>query len=60
METRNQGKRRTQTQLPCCRNGQCPTCTENARWERIFKEKFADPFYYAPKLARSGSPIRDF
>jgi len=29
-----------------CRCGACPLCLENARWERIFAEKFADPKYY--------------
>lgn len=29
-----------------CRCGVCETCVENARWERIFQEKFADPTYY--------------
>jgi hypothetical protein len=26
-----------------CRCGQCPICLENARWDQIFAEKFADP-----------------
>jgi hypothetical protein len=30
-----------------CRCGVCPRCQENARWERIFQEKFADPYYYS-------------
>ena len=30
----------------------CPACLENARWERIFQEKFADPNYYNQPLRR--------
>jgi len=41
-----------------CRCGRCPECIENARWERIFKEKFADPTYYTRPAVRSGSPLR--
>lgn len=29
-----------------CRCGHCAYCIDNARWERIFEEKFADPGYY--------------
>ena len=29
-----------------CNCGSCPTCQDNARWERVFNEKFADPEYY--------------
>ena len=29
-----------------CTCGQCRTCLENARWERIFQEKFANSDYY--------------
>jgi hypothetical protein len=28
-----------------CECGACASCTENARWERIFQTKFADPNY---------------
>jgi hypothetical protein len=28
---------------------------DNARWERIFQEKFADPNYYAKPLRRDSS-----
>jgi hypothetical protein len=30
-----------------CQCGQCAACRDNARWERIFQEKFADPNYYS-------------
>jgi hypothetical protein len=33
----------------------CPSCVDNARWERIFQEKFADPNYYAKPLRRDSS-----
>jgi len=29
-----------------CQCGACAFCVDNARWERIFNEKFADPNYY--------------
>jgi hypothetical protein len=29
---------------------------DNARWERIWNERFADPYYYKPK-ARFGSSL---
>ena len=28
------------------RCGMCGWCADNARWERIFQTKFADPHYY--------------
>jgi hypothetical protein len=40
-----------------CRCGECFSCKENARWERIFAEKFADPHYYTGAIVRHGSPI---
>ena len=40
-----------------CRCGRCPQCLDNARWDRIFAEKFADPDYYARRLTRISSPL---
>jgi hypothetical protein len=40
-----------------CKCGKCAMCVDNARWERIFTEKFADPNYYAPKPAQLGSSL---
>jgi hypothetical protein len=40
-----------------CRCGVCRKCQEDARWERIFIEKFADPMYYAERLPSLGSPL---
>jgi hypothetical protein len=40
-----------------CSCGACAFCMDNARWERIFADKFADPTYYAPRLPRLGSTL---
>ena len=40
-----------------CTCGTCARCADNARWERIFREKFADPAYYADRPIRSQSPL---
>jgi hypothetical protein len=40
-----------------CRCGECSTCHDNAKWERIFREKFEDPFYYSRWQERSGSAL---
>ena len=40
-----------------CRCGQCRQCLDNARWERIFAEKFADPNYYTRLTTRAASPL---
>lgn len=45
---------------PICRNhrcGRCLRCRDNARWERIFREKFADPTYYDERLVKYSSPL---
>jgi hypothetical protein len=34
-------------------------CADNARWERIFQEKFADPSYYSDPATRHGSSLSD-
>jgi len=43
-----------------CRCGVCRTCLEDARWERIFREKFADPTYYGDRPPRLSSPLAEF
>jgi hypothetical protein len=43
----------------CARGCTCRTCSENARWERIFQEKFADPSYYSNPTTRNGSSLAD-
>jgi len=40
-----------------CRCGHCRACIDNARWERIFNEKFADPYYYEPRPVRHASSL---
>jgi hypothetical protein len=37
--------------------GRCWRCLDNARWERIFNEKFADPDYYTATATRNGSSL---
>jgi hypothetical protein len=45
--------------LGCVRGCTCRRCSENARWERIFQEKFADPSYYSYPTTRNGSSLSD-
>jgi two-component system nitrate/nitrite response regulator NarL len=40
-----------------CKCGQCPSCMEEARWERIYQEKFADPGYYSRQFSPCGSSL---
>jgi hypothetical protein len=41
-----------------CHCGQCRNCQENARWERIFQEKFANSDYYHHDIrVRYASPL---
>jgi hypothetical protein len=41
-----------------CECGVCRTCLENARWERIFREKFASSEYYDHEIRiRYASPL---
>ena len=50
-ETRPDSRRRR------CDCGTCRMCLDNARWEKVFKEKFADPEYYSRKQTRQGSSL---
>ena len=43
----------------CPRGCTCRACCDNARWERIFQEKFADPSYYSNPTTRNGSSLSD-
>lgn len=43
-----------------CVCGSCSRCLDNAKWERIFAEKFADPNYYSPRATRLVSPLTSF
>jgi hypothetical protein len=49
--------RMTRNQTRRCQCGKCQQCVENARWERIFAEKFADPNYYTRRIIRTTSPL---
>ena len=40
-----------------CHCGSCKACVQNAKWDRIFTEKFADPDYYKPREMRGGSSL---
>jgi hypothetical protein len=40
-----------------CRCGHCRLCLDNARWERIYAEKFADPTYYTRRVTHMASPL---
>jgi hypothetical protein len=53
---------RVMSMSPCpkvkrCHCGICPRCQEEARWDRIFNERFADPDYYKERPARFGSSL---
>jgi len=37
--------------------GKCWTCLDNAKWDRVYREKFADPDYYTSRLTRNGSSL---
>jgi hypothetical protein len=40
-----------------CRCGRCRQCQDDARWNRIFAEKFADPAYYTRRVIHTASPL---
>jgi hypothetical protein len=42
-----------------CHCGACHSCLENARWEKIFNEKFADPTYYKKRGPAFSSPLSE-
>jgi hypothetical protein len=42
-----------------CACGSCQICLENARWERIFNEKFADHSYYSKRGPQFSSPLSE-
>jgi hypothetical protein len=51
------GNRAALRRRPRCQCGRCPQCLDDARWERIFAEKFADPDYYTRRQLRCSSPL---
>jgi hypothetical protein len=40
-----------------CNCGRCRQCQDDARWNRIFAEKFADPTYYTRRIIHTASPL---
>ncbi len=40
-----------------CKCGTCESCLDNARWDRVFREKFEDPDYYKPRSLHQGSSL---
>ena len=40
-----------------CSCGTCASCLDDARWERIFSEKFEDPEYYKRRPIRRDSSL---
>jgi hypothetical protein len=40
-----------------CKCGQCRQCLDDGKWERIFAEKFADPYYYTDPVSHGGSSL---
>jgi len=40
-----------------CRCGRCKACLDNARWDRVFNEKFADDTYYIGMRLLHRSPL---
>jgi len=42
-----------------CQCGSCQRCLDNAKWDRIFNEKFADPSYYGGLVVRHSSTLAE-
>jgi hypothetical protein len=40
-----------------CTCAVCPNCVDEARWERIFNERFATPDYYQARFLRNWSTL---
>jgi hypothetical protein len=54
------GRRRQQLPRLPCSCGRCRNCLDDARWERIFQDRFADPDYYRQPRIRLCSPLAGF
>ena len=50
-------RRRFRNHDGLCRCGACATCADEARWERIFNEKFACPAYYGERHLQNWSTL---
>ena len=57
MDGSRPGGKAAERRRPRCHCGQCRQCIDDARWERIFVEKFADPEYYTRRHVRCTSPL---
>jgi len=57
-ERRSAPARRTRPRRCAC--GKCRTCLDNARWETVFQQKFADPNYYSLHPPRQCSSLNGF
>jgi hypothetical protein len=57
MDAAQPQRRMSERRHPRCRCGHCRQCQDDARWERIFVEKFADPEYYTRRHVRCSSPL---
>jgi len=53
------GRRPSRQGRQYCTCGQCTWCLDNARWDRIFNEKFADPGYYGQVTIRHNSTLAE-
>ncbi len=50
-----EGPRRGRSRSCACRT--CARCLENAKWERIYTQRFEDPDYYKPRALKRGSSL---
>jgi hypothetical protein len=58
MDPASQVRLKTRRAAGRCHCGECRNCQENARWERIFQEKFANSDYYHHDIRiRYASPL---
>jgi len=53
------GDSRPSSRVQRCTCGVCPRCVDNARWDRNFQEKFADPDYYRERGPRRESTLSE-
>lgn len=56
-DARNAARPAKKDRTVVCKCGHCRQCLDNARWERIYAEKFKDPDYYTRRVVRIGSPL---
>ena len=57
--TETQDSRSRVRERQYCRCGHCKWCLDNARWDRIFNEKFRDPTYYDRLTVRHSSTLAE-